>query len=314
MSSRRSEAFGRVLGRLAKIVVAVVLGWLAVSAYTTFDSAGEIVRNMTEDANAKKLVECVDRLFMIGLFAIVAFGVACWLVVRGVRKIARFAEELQDVMRFMVHDLRTPIGHISNDADAMLDGRKSPLEAGTSIKEECNALLDKIETNAEITRNGFGYGKDAPERVDLTYVVESLVEYFELLAYEKGVEFYSDVSQDRIVVNAHERKLRLLVGALLDNAVKYTKQGSISVHFVRRGDGVRLVVCDTGCGISKEVQRKMYMRFFRGDPGGKVKGDGLGLAAVKSIVDFYGGEIECDSAVGNGTKFTVTLPLPQVKQ
>ena len=97
---------------------------------------------------------------------------------------------------------------------------------------------------------------------------------------------------------------------LVDNAVKYTDKGSISVSLVRKFPGrVKLTVADTGIGMAKDCQKHMFERFYRAERSSSRPGDGNGLAYVDSVVRLYSGTIDCNSALGKGTTITVVLPL-----
>ena len=130
------------------------------------------------------------------------------------------------------------------------------------------------------------------------------------LSGEGIVAFESPVPEEELVVFADSSKLDALVGNLVENAVKYTPPGgSVVVSAEAFCEWIRLEVADTGIGMTGEVQERMYERFYRADMSTAEKGSGLGLAMVKSIVKFYGGRIDCKSAPGRGTTFTVELPL-----
>lgn len=299
--SRRIFSIACRAGALALLAALSVMAWCAI------DGADDAIRNMEPGLEAEKLIASARLLFRIGIASLASFGISFALVLRGARKTAKLAGDLEDVSRFLIHDLRTPLGHISNDADAIVIGRGEPVEKAASIKEECAALLDRIETYSEITRNEAGLDRDAVEDVDFASVVAELAEYFGLLAKDRGMAFECDVPSTPVVVRAHEHKVRMLVGGLLDNAVKYTEKGTVSVSLNELGRKVELVVSDTGRGMTKDQQSKMYLRLYRAEPRGPIPGDGLGLAAVRSIVDFYRGSIRCRSRPGVGTTFTVTF-------
>ena len=212
--SRRIFSIACRAGALALLAALSVMAWCAI------DGADDAIRNMEPGLEAEKLIASARLLFRIGIASLASFA----LVLRGARKTAKLAGGLEDVSRFLIHDLRTPLGHISNDADAIVIGRGEPVEKAASIKEECAALLDRIETYSEITRNEAGLDRDAVEDVDFASVVAELAEYFGLLAKDRGMAFECDVPSTPVVVRAHEHKVRMLVGGLLDNAVKLRRK------------------------------------------------------------------------------------------
>ena len=118
------------------------------------------------------------------------------------------------------------------------------------------------------------------------------------------------VPANDLFIRAHPTLVAELVGNLLENAAKYTDRGSISVSISTRGKNAVLTVSDTGRGIPKKDQKRIFDRFFRAENSSGVPGTGLGLSTVHEIVTRrYKGKIKVDSTLGKGTTFTITLPL-----
>jgi len=108
---------------------------------------------------------------------------------------------------------------------------------------------------------------------------------------------------------AHRHKLQQIAGNLLDNAVKFTPRGGrVAAALSETAKEVSLTVSDTGIGIAKGDQPKIFDRFFRSERGRSTPGSGLGLSLVHAVVTFYGGEVGFSSTPGRGTVFSVTLP------
>lgn len=124
----------------------------------------------------------------------------------------------------------------------------------------------------------------------------------------RELEFDMDLPRQMYVGN--EALLERVWSNLLDNAIKYSPRGgSIRIRMERRGSWLCVTVADDGPGMSWEVQRHMFEKFYQGDPSRQAEGNGLGLALVKRIVDLCRGGIDVDSAPGQGTAFTIRLPL-----
>lgn len=124
----------------------------------------------------------------------------------------------------------------------------------------------------------------------------------------RELEFDMDLPRQMYVGN--EALLERVWSNLLDNAIKYSPRGgSIRIRMERRGSWLCVTVADDGPGMSREVQRHMFEKFYQGDPSRQAEGNGLGLALVKRIVDLCRGGIDVDSAPGQGTAFTIRLPL-----
>ena len=125
----------------------------------------------------------------------------------------------------------------------------------------------------------------------------------------KDVDIRCSVPEKDIFVRAHPYLVGEVVGNLVDNAVKYTDGGSVSVAVESAGRYARLVVSDTGRGIPRGEQKAVFRRFYRASNAGDRVGSGLGLATVREIVESrYGGKVSLNSVPGQGSTFTVTFP------
>ena len=116
---------------------------------------------------------------------------------------------------------------------------------------------------------------------------------------------------ERVQVVAAESDLRLLVRNLVDNACRYTKEGTVSVTLTRRGDDAVLEVADSGAGIPQRDLPRVFERFYRVDRARsrETGGTGLGLSIVKHVADNLDGTVMARSELGRGSTFTVTIPL-----
>ena len=118
----------------------------------------------------------------------------------------------------------------------------------------------------------------------------------------------AEIPDEDIIVRAHEELVGCIIDNLLGNATKYTDSGSVTLSLSRQGRNVRIVVADTGRGISKDMQKRMYKPHVRDHAALDKDGSGWGLYEVKCAVKKYGGRIQCRSELGKGTEFSVTLP------
>ena len=113
-----------------------------------------------------------------------------------------------------------------------------------------------------------------------------------------------------VIVRAHPFLIFEIIGNLMDNAVKYTESGVVTLSVAKDHGKTKIEVSDTGCGISSADRKRMFERFYRAPSAADKPGSGLGLATVHDIVvNQYKGRITCRSEVGAGTTFTVLLPL-----
>jgi two-component system sensor histidine kinase SenX3 len=147
--------------------------------------------------------------------------------------------------------------------------------------------------------------------VNLTDLAASVVEQIEPVAAAKSIELRAERS-DAVVVDGDRGWLQRLLLNLLDNALKFTgEHGRIDVRVVRQGDAVRVEVQDTGVGLSPADAGQVFERFFRADPArsSSTHGAGLGLSLVQWIATEHRGTVSVRSTLGQGSTFTVILPI-----
>jgi signal transduction histidine kinase len=211
----------------------------------------------------------------------------------------------------IAHDLRSPITRIRGVAEMALTSGESMGEyenmAANTI-EECDRLLEMIETMLDISELEAGAGNLAMAEVDMTRVVEEACELFQPPAEDKGVGVVVEVPAGALVYGDIQR-LQRMVANLLDNAIKYTPPaGTVTVSTDGDESTVCLAVKDTGIGISGEDFANIFERFYRCDPSRSEAGVGLGLSLVMAIVRSHGGDVAVTSSPGKGSTFTVSLP------
>lgn len=219
------------------------------------------------------------------------------------------SQELRDLTRNILHDIRTPLSHISQQAEGIFDGSCESRNAAGIIAESCERILDLFETHAEIARNNACAELEQPASQDITLIIELVVNLYEPAAAAKDVKLSFSGDHQPIVFLCHKSKLERLLSNLVDNAVKFTAEGgSVAVTAFRTADAVEISVSDTGIGIDPTVQSRIFERGFRSKDAASQPGFGLGLALVQSIATFYRGTVACMSELGKGTTFTVRLP------
>ena len=221
----------------------------------------------------------------------------------------RQSEEIRNLSRNALHDIRTPLVQLCEEADRLAHELVDPEEAAMVIQKESRALMRIVETSAEISNNYSGQDVVPPAELDVAALVRDVADVYAAGAEAKRIRFDCEIPAVPVPFVGHEIKLRRLVGNLLDNAVKYTPEGGRVVVTVAAGEkSISFEVADTGCGIPISEQSVIYERFYRGSRVGDTPGTGLGLSMVHSIVMFYHGNITCDSSVGHGSTFHVTIP------
>jgi signal transduction histidine kinase len=223
------------------------------------------------------------------------------------------------------HELRTPLSILTLESSRMLEKPRTPEEYRIALQtvqaesEWMARLVDEMLTLARLDQAGIGRSSEAN---DLSEVAVEVLERLQPLAKQRGVRLEAGrLEQAR--VSASRDHLNRVIANLVENAIKYigspgaTSDGCVQVEtgqetrFGRSGGWVR--VSDNGPGIPAEHLRHIFERFYRQDSSRSREqnedGTGLGLAIVQSIVHSYGGEAEVGSVPGEGSAFTVWLPL-----
>lgn len=226
-------------------------------------------------------------------------------------RIQTLVTEMKEMTENIAHDLRSPITRIRGMAEMALTTGKSVDEyeaAAASTVEDCDRLLEMINTMLYISQTEAAPEKLPMEEVNITGVVRDACELFQPVAEDKGVDLVVEIGADLRVRGVLQGLQRMLAN-LIDNALNYTpRPGTVTVSV--SGDeklGI-IAVKDTGIGIPQEELPNIFRRFYRGDRSRSLPGTGLGLTLVQVIVHAHGGQISVTSAPNVGTTFTVTLP------
>jgi heavy metal sensor kinase len=214
----------------------------------------------------------------------------------------------------MAHELRTPLAALRGEIDlawqaptASLDQR----EGFASQLEEIDRLTRLIDRILTLARAESGQIRMTRAPVDLSELAIRLVEQIEPIAAAKSIDLRCDATAG-VVVEGDAGWLERLVLNLVDNAVKFTgEHGRVEVRVTRDGNVARLEVEDTGVGLSPEDRQRVFERFFRADASrsSTTEGAGLGLSLVQWIAEQHRGDISVRSRFGEGSAFTVTLPV-----
>jgi two-component system OmpR family sensor kinase len=221
--------------------------------------------------------------------------------------------EMRQFSAALAHELRTPLAALRGEIELALRtpgigaAQRSTLASQIEELDRLTRLIDQILT---LARAESGQIRLTFAPVDVGALAASLVEQLEPVAQARTIELRCERS-GALVINADAGWLQRLMLNLLDNAIKFTKEGGHVVLCVTRdAEHARIDVRDTGIGMSPDVTQHVFERFFQADPArsSDTEGAGVGLSLVKWIVDRHNGTILIDSRVGEGSTFTVLLP------
>lgn len=220
-------------------------------------------------------------------------------------------EDLKMVSNNVAHDLRTPITRISGTMEALLRDRSLPENisvACASVTEECLHMKSMINTILDISRVNANPDLLKKESLDLCRIAEDFCDIMFPEVERKGLKIKHDFPDHPVMISADKMCVQRIISNLVENALKFTEQGGISLSLKETGSGIVFSVSDTGCGIPEENLDRIFDRFYRCDASRKYPGNGLGLSLVKAFVNAHEWSIECESSPGKGTTFRINIP------
>ncbi|MBS1662614.1 MAG: HAMP domain-containing histidine kinase [Bacteroidetes bacterium] len=242
---------------------------------------------------------------------------AFYVTVNALLRQKKLSEIKNDFINNMTHEFKTPLATISLAVDALRnekviqDREKSEYFSGI-IKEENRRMNKQVETILQASLLDRQEQQLNLKPLNAHTIIQEAMENFQLQLEGKGGRSELQLNAKNDLLDADEVHFMNIITNLIDNAVKYSKENpfiKITTHSTTKSLVIRIE--DNGIGMSKETQRRIFEKFYRAHTGNlhNVKGFGLGLSYVKTIVEAHQGKIKVDSMVGKGTTFTLELPL-----
>ena len=232
--------------------------------------------------------------------------------------IMRLQHSFEQVKQFSIdasHELRTPLTIMRGEVELALRNPKESEEYRRVLVSNLEEILrlSAIIDNLLVLSKSDGIQHEVcfTEDVNMKELIEELYEDMDIIAEKKQIAI-SLLKKEEITVHGDRLKLRQLLLNLVDNAIKYTPdRGSVALSLERDDGYARIIVRDSGIGISKEEQRKIFDRFYRVDKARsrELGGSGLGLSIAKLIAEQHKGRIEVESEPNHGSTFSVYLPI-----
>jgi heavy metal sensor kinase len=230
--------------------------------------------------------------------------------------IARLESSFKRMAEFTAdasHELKTPVCAMRGEAEVLLSKGRPAEEYQEGLIhfieqfEHLNRLINDLILLSKLDSSQMEL-KMAPLRLDL--LLEDLCHLFQVLAEQKNVAFVIGSLHEAVVIG-DKMRLQQLFTNLIDNAIKYTSEGSIRVTLEKNQEVALVKIKDTGIGIPKEEQKNIFKRFYRVDKSRsrETGGVGLGLSIAEWIANIHRGRIEVDSELDKGSTFTVYLPI-----
>ncbi|MDX1535753.1 MAG: ATP-binding protein [Candidatus Spechtbacterales bacterium] len=263
-----------------------------------------------------------DIIFNSVLFVILC--IFAFMMVRGTIREINTLEELSETksefLSIASHQLRTPISVLKGYLSMLREGSygklsSKQLDVINKAYRANEGMLMLVNDFLNLSRAEKGTLKYNFEKIDLRDMIDAIVDEFQITAKDKGLDLNWNKPKDPILVDVDRDKFRQVVANIIDNAIKYTREGGVSVRLttdVMFGNVAKIFISDTGMGIEPGEEGKIFKSFERGNRGEKenVTGAGLGLYVVKMITEGHGGTIKAESkGLNKGTTFIIELPL-----
>ncbi len=261
------------------------------------------------------------RIALAILFTLIIIA-AFYLTVRTMLRQKKLGEIKNDFINNMTHEFKTPIATISLAVDAMknervLQDREKIAYFRGIIKEENQRMNRQVETILKASQLERQEVELNLKPLHVHEVIKHVVDNFALQLQEKNGHAELLLQAENDLIDADEVHFSNLVNNLVDNAVKYSKENvPVQLRISTQVDGRRLMMRfeDNGIGMNKETVKRVFERFYRAHTGNlhNVKGFGLGLSYVKTMIEAHHGEIKVESVLGKGSTFVIHLPLKKV--
>jgi two-component system phosphate regulon sensor histidine kinase PhoR len=256
--------------------------------------------------------------FIIGaiLFTLI-ITTAFFITLRTLLKQKKLSEIKSDFINNMTHEFKTPLATISLAVDALKNDKVKGNEEKTGyftniIKEENKRMNKQVETILQAALLDKQEVQLNLKKLPAHDLITSALNNITLQVEEKQGKLDIQFDAEKDIILADEVHFTNLINNLLDNAVKYSKENlAIKLTTFNSGANIKIKIEDNGIGMNKETVNRIFEKFYRAHTGNihNVKGFGLGLSYVKTMVDAHHGTIKAESILGKGSTFVITIPL-----
>jgi signal transduction histidine kinase/Skp family chaperone for outer membrane proteins len=221
-----------------------------------------------------------------------------------------------DFVSSVSHELRTPLTSIKGYAAILLAGKLGtvPPEAQKrleKINKHSDELVQFVNDLLDIARLESGTVTMKLIPFEIKTLADEVADMLSVLMKDKSIEFSCSVAEGLPETLGDKDQIKRVFINLINNAIKYSPQGKITVSVKQAADTIQVDVSDTGCGIPENAAARIFEEFYRVDSemNQEIKGTGLGLSLVKNIIEAHKGKIWVKSKVGEGSTFSFTLPV-----
>jgi two-component system, OmpR family, sensor histidine kinase CiaH len=252
-------------------------------------------------------------LLTIDLILLLTIPAITWLLTgNALAPVQKSYQREQQFLSDASHELRTPLSILRAEMEVTLNRKRSVSEYQKVIrsnKEEVDDLAALVENLLFISREKTKFSSPINDDIDLTDLIAERIAYFQSKAKQKKLALTLQSAKTAPVIKGNPQLLKRLFTNLLDNAIKFTAKGNITITVRQTKKAVFVEVIDTGMGIPKEHLENIFDRFYRTDESRSEQGYGLGLSIAKQIMDVHSGSITVKSELNRGTTMILTFPL-----
>lgn len=223
-------------------------------------------------------------------------------------------QTMSDFLSVATHELKSPTSIIKGYLSNVMDGDygnvepkvKEQIQVAITQTERLNALVQDLLNVSRVEQGRIQYNIT---EVDITKVLHTVIDNYRPIAQSKGLVINYEPANNTPLVKADENRVQEVFTNLIDNAIKYTEKGSVTISHQINKDNITTSIRDTGFGISPSAKQRLFQRFYRvkTDQTQNISGTGLGLWIIKQYVEAMGGTIEVESMEGVGSNFIVGL-------
>lgn len=229
----------------------------------------------------------------------------------------KLSEIKSDFINNMTHEFKTPLATISLAVDAirnekvMNDAEKMKYFSSI-IKEENKRMNKHVETILQAALMERQELQLNLTKINVNEMLQNVIDSYQLQLEEKNATIETNLMAKKCIINADEIHFKNLLSNLVDNAIKYSKENLlIKIASTNSNSMVTIKIEDNGIGMSKESVKRIFEKFYRAHTGNlhNVKGFGLGMSYVKTVIDAHKGKVKIESTLGKGSCFSVEIPL-----
>lgn len=323
-SGRQKE---RIAGRNSELQrVSILLAWRTGQLLEDIQNDEHTALRRVVDKAMNSRRTMIMRIAGLGLLAILSAAILVVYILRDIRRerrdhqriieakaeTERIMQQRERLLLTITHDIKAPAASIAGFIDLLAEYVDRPKAIGylKSIGGSAQHLLQLVSALLDYHQLESGKAEIHEESFSPATLIRECVGGMQPQALEKGLLLESNINvADSIVCRSDAFRIKQIVNNLVGNAIKYTDEGKVTVSTAYMSGRLTIGVADTGCGMTPEEQQRVFNAFTR-LPGAQCKeGVGLGLSIAREIVERLGGSINLVSRKGEGSKFTVVIPM-----